>query len=163
MSDSGKKKAKPTKKRAPTRKTAKVARTKKVVKPTPAPKPKKIAPKPKRVTEKKEAPPKQVVEVERLELGPQPTAFVVVRNLDSGSSHERAARGFSFGELTSAGVPLNAAKRVGLSLDIRRKSVVEGNVGMLKGWFKNRGQPSPGQGAEKQAAVVAAPKKKQPV
>ena len=51
--------------------------------------------------------------------------------------HERAARGFSFGELASAGVPLNAAKREGLSLDIRRRSVVEGNVEMLKGWFKS--------------------------
>ena len=37
----------------------------------------------------------------------------------------------------TAGVPLNAAKREGVSLDIRRRSVVEGNVEALKGWFKS--------------------------
>jgi ribosomal protein L13E len=162
MSGSGKRKAKPaTKKSASGKKNAKVAKTKRVVKATPASKPTKVVPRVRKPVEKKEAPAKQVIEVERLELGPRPTASVVVRHLDAGSMHERAARGFSLGELASAGVPLNAAKREGLALDIRRRSVVEGNVGLLKGWFKNHDQSSAGESAEKQVAVVAATKKKQ--
>jgi ribosomal protein L13E len=143
MSTSDKKKAKPGKK-APARKTkAKVTKTKKVAKPAAVVvKPKKIekvekvakVAKPKKV-EKKEAPAKVAVKVERVELGPAPAAVVSARHIDS--SQERPGRGFSFGELASAGVPLNAAKREGLSVDVRRRSVLEGNVAALKGWFKS--------------------------
>ncbi len=149
MSASDKKKAKPTKKKASAKK-ASVTKTKKVVKAAPAAKEKKAAPRAKKPAEKKEAPPKEVVKVERVELGTPPLATVEVRHVDSDSLHERVARGFSFGELASAGIPLNSAKREGLDLDIRRRSVVEGNVEALKAWFKNPGQ----------VAVVAATKKK---
>ncbi len=63
---------------------------------------------------------------------------------------ERPARGFSFGELSSAGVPLNTARRGGLSLDLRRRSVHVVNVEKLKGWFK----------VPKSAEPAAASKKK---
>jgi ribosomal protein L13E len=150
-----KRKAKSRVKNAPARKL-KVTKTKKVAKEAPAkvekpkkvapkakkvaPKAKKVAPKAKKVAEKMESPPKAVAEVERIELGPPPVAVISARHVDL-SMRERVARGFSFGELASAGVPLNAAKHEGLSLDIRRRSVVEGNVDMLKGWFKRPKAP----------------------
>jgi ribosomal protein L13E len=161
MSTSAKKKGKPGKK-APARKTkAKVTKTKKVAKPVAAVKPKKAAPKVKKApAEKKEAQPKAVVKVERVELGPPPDASVSVRHLGSDSLFERAARGFSFGELASAGVPLNAAKREGLSIDLRRRSVSEGNVERLKVWFKHQKRPSAGDGEKAQVIVATASKKK---
>jgi len=145
-----KKKPKPQGKKAPARKP-KVTKTKKVAKEAPAKvaKPKKVAPKAKKVAEK-ESPPKAVAKVERIELGPPPVAVISARHVDL-SMRERVARGFSFGELASAGVPINAAKHEGLSLDIRRRSVVEGNVDMLKGWFKSPKAP---------VAVAAVSKKK---
>jgi ribosomal protein L13E len=157
MSASGKKKAKPGMKKTPTRKKAKVTRTKKVVKAPVEEKPKKAA-KAKKAVEKKEVPPKTVVKEERVKLGPSPIAVISARHIDS--LRERPGRGFSFGELSSAGVPLNAARRHGLSLDIRRRSVVEGNVEMLKGWFKNPKNASAGEETRRDAAVAAAVKKK---
>jgi len=55
---------------------------------------------------------------------------------------------------------LNAARREDVSLDIRRRSVVEGNVEMLKGWFKHSAARVPREATEKPVAVVAAGKKK---
>jgi ribosomal protein L13E len=138
MSASKKKKAKPKGKKVPVRKKAgpKVSKTKAVkVAVPPKAKPKSTAPKAKKAVEKKEAPPKVSVKAEPVVLGPPPEATIASRHTDT--LHERSARGFSFGELASAGVPLNAAKREGVSLDIRRRSVVEGNVEALKGWFKS--------------------------
>jgi len=137
MSATAKSKAKPKGKKPAPRKKAKVTKTKKAVKKA-APveeKPKKVAPKAKKIAEKKEVPAKAVVKVQPVELGPPPGAIIVARRVDS--LRERAARGFSFGELASAGVPVNAAKREGVSLDIRRRTVLEGNVDALKGWFKS--------------------------
>src|SRR5271169_255072 len=111
MSASSKKKAKPAGKKSVAPKKAKVAKTKKVVKEA-APeeeKPKKVAPKAKKAVEKKEAPAKAAVRAKPPELGPPPSAIIVARRVDS--LRERAARGFSFGELSSAGIPVNAAKR----------------------------------------------------
>jgi ribosomal protein L13E len=109
-----------------------------------------------KAVEKKEAPAKPSVKAEPLTLGPPPQATIATRHIDS--LHERSARGFSFGELASAGVPPNAAKREGLSLDIRRRSVVEGNVEALKGWFKSAaGKPASKTDA---VAVPAVSKKK---
>jgi ribosomal protein L13E len=146
MSKSAKKKAKPRKAIAPKKTKAKVTRPKKVEKVTRAKeeKPKKAAPKTKTVAEKKEPPAKPVAKTiskpiakpEPLRLGPPPMAIVATRHVDSDSLHERAARGFSFGELSSAGVPLNAAKDHDLSVDVRRRSVVDKNVEMLKGWLE---------------------------
>jgi ribosomal protein L13E len=80
--------------------------------------------------------------------------------VDSDSLHERAARGFSFGELSSAGIPLDAAKRQDLSVDIRRRSVVDQNVEALKGWFKHPGHAPAKDAAHEQVAVAAVSKKK---
>jgi ribosomal protein L13E len=142
MSASAKKKAKPKGKKVPARKKAapKVSKTKAVKASPKEEKPKSAPPKAKKtvekkVVEKKEVPAKVRVKAEPVVLGPPPEAAILSRHIDS--LHERLARGFSFGELASAGVPLNAAKREGLSLDIRRRSVVEGNVEALKGWFKS--------------------------
>jgi ribosomal protein L13E len=139
MSTSAKKKSKPGKK-APAKKTkAKVTKVKKAVKAPPAEKPKKVAkPKVEKV-EKKEAPQKPVVKAERVELGPAPSAVIAARHLDS--MQERPGRGFSFAELTSAGVEFNLARREGLSVDVRRRSTVEGNVEALKQWLKTAGEP----------------------
>jgi len=142
MSKSAKKKAKPRKATAPKKTKAKATRPKKVEKVTRAKeeKPKKAAPKAKTVAEKKESPVKPVAKPiskpEPLKLGPPPMAVVATRHVDSDSLHERQARGFSFGELSSAGVPLNAAKNHDLSVDVRRRSVVDKNVQMLKGWLQ---------------------------
>ena len=137
MSTAAKKKAKPAVKKSAPLKKAKVTKTKKAVKAA-APveeKPKKVAPKAKKLVEKKEVPAKAVVKPRPVKLGPPPGAIIVARRVDS--LRERAARGFSFGELASAGVPVNAAKRGGLSLDIRRRTVLDGNVEALKGWLKS--------------------------
>ena len=139
------KKAKPRKATVPKKAKkakAKVTRPKKVEKAARAKveKPKKVATKTKTVVaERKEAPVKPVAKTitkpitkpEPLKLGAPPMAVVATRHVDSDSLHERAARGFSFGELTSAGVPLNAAKSHDLSVDIRRRSVVPKNVETL--------------------------------
>jgi len=157
MSATAKKKAKPEGKKPAPRKKAKVAKTKKAVKEE-APeeeKPKKAAPKVKKAVEKREAPDKAVVKAIALVLGPPPSAVIVARRVDS--LRERAARGFSFGELASAGVPVNAAKREGVSLDIRRRTVLDGNVEALRGWFKTPAGDS-GKAVE-QVAVVATGKK----
>jgi ribosomal protein L13E len=145
-------------------KVTKVKKTEKVVKvekkaPAAEEKPKKAAPKPsKQAEEKKEAPAKTTVKAEPVKLGPPPMAMVTVRHVDS--LHERAARGFSFGELSSAGIPLNAAKRQDLSVDSRRRSVVEQNVEALKGWFKHPGHASAPKVAVRQVAAVASGSKK---
>ena len=46
----------------------------------------------------------------------------------------RAGRGFSMGELASAGIPGNMAGRWGLQVDVRRRSSLEANVGALRAW-----------------------------
>ncbi len=98
----------------------------------PTQKPKK-QPKEKKVKEQKPAAQSQP-KTERVELGPAPAAAVAARHMDS--MHERKGRGFSFGELASAGVSMAIALRQNLSLDVRRRSVVEGNVEALKAWLK---------------------------
>jgi ribosomal protein L13E len=158
MSPPAKKKAKPHKATAPKKTKAKVTKQKKVQKVARAieEKPKKGAPKAKKIEQKKEAPikiaekkeapaktvtrpeapVKTVPKREPLKLGPPPMAVVATRHVDSDSLHERQARGFSFGELSSAGVPMNAAKSHDLSVDVRRRSVVAKNVEVLKGWLE---------------------------
>ena len=157
-----KKKTNPKGKKAPGRKAPapKVSKTKKATKAPPEEeKSKRPATKAKKRGEKKEAPDnaKVAVKAEPLRLGPPPEATVASRHIDS--MHERPGRGFSFGELASAGVPLNAARRQGLQLDIRRRSVVEGNVEVLRVWFKSPAKSSPETAAEP-IAVPAAGKKK---
>jgi ribosomal protein L13E len=122
------------KSQAKTKKTSgrnkpKVAKVKQVKKKVPAKEKPKKAAKPKNTEKKENAPAKVVVK-----MGPPPSAGVSVRHLDSMQG--RPARGFSFGELSSAGIRIETAKRGELSVDVRRRSVVDGNVEMLKGWVK---------------------------
>lgn len=66
--------------------------------------------------------------------GPAPAAGVSSRH--GGEMHEREGRGFSFGELESAGVTMGTARREELRLDVRRRSVVVDNVEKLKAWLE---------------------------
>jgi len=159
MSATDKKKARPKGKKASPKRPAekKVAKTKKVAKKAPEEKkPKKASAPAKKVAEKKEPPAKVAITAAPLELGPAPEATVASRHIDS--MHERPGRGFSFGELSSAGVPVNVAKREGLSLDVRRRSVLAGNVEALKGWFKSEGPVR--RNGEEPVVVAAVSKKK---
>jgi len=51
----------------------------------------------------------------------------------------RLGRGFSMGELAGAGLSANLASNWGLRLDLRRRSVVDSNVGSLKNWSTHPG------------------------
>jgi ribosomal protein L13E len=158
MSASNKKKGKPKAASAKVKSKAKVSKTKRAEKKAPVAKPKRTAPKPKRAEEKKVAP-KAMVRAEPVKMGPAPVAVVAARHIDS--LRERAARGFSFGELSSAGIPLEAAKRQDLSVDVRRRSVVDQNVEALKSWFKHPVPVSSKDAAVDQVAVAAVSKKRQ--
>jgi ribosomal protein L13E len=156
MSTSAKKKGKPGRK-APPKKKAKTTKVRKVAKAPAAEKPKKAA-KPKvEKTEKveRESPPKTVRKSQPAELGPTPSAVIASRHLDS--MHERSGRGFSFAELTSAGVEFNLARREGLSVDVRRRSAVDQNVEALKQWLKTAVAAKP---AGEPVALAAVGKKK---
>jgi ribosomal protein L13E len=61
---------------------------------------------------------------------PPPMARVLSRHL--GAMHERDAKGYSFGELETAGLNVGLAKRMNVPIDLRRRSVLEGNVAALK-------------------------------
>ena len=132
------KKAKP--KAAKTRKTK--AKPKKTVKrPVAKAEPEKeVVRKAKKPAERKEAERPSVAQAKRTvveapqKLGPPPAPVVSSRHMDS--MHERAGRGFSFAELDSAGVPESRAKREGVSVDVRRRSVLEDNVEALKAWYR---------------------------
>ncbi|ARM74766.1 50S ribosomal protein L13e [Acidianus manzaensis] len=58
-------------------------------------------------------------------------------------SHERkqnrVGRGFSLGELKNAGITLQEAKKLGLRVDIRRKSIHQENVDSLKKYKESLG------------------------
>lgn len=129
------KKSKTKGKKAPRKAKPKAAKTTKRSKPA-APKkerPKKVArqkPALEKPAEVKPAPAER--RIEPAKLGPAPSAVVSSRHL--GSPHERPGRGFSFEELDSAGVPVSVAKRGGLSIDVRRRSVIDGNVEALRRW-----------------------------
>ena len=88
--------------------------------------------------------------------GPAPVALVSSRH--EGAMIERQARGFSMGELGSAGFSIHDAGRLGLSMDIRRRTVLEKNVESLKGWFNPpKAAPKPEPIAPK---AVAEPEQK---
>lgn len=131
----------------------KAARPKKAPKVERAEKPKKVAPKERKAPPTKEAPKKAAPkELKQLALGAPPLAVVEARHLDS--LRARAGRGFSFGELASAGLPRDAARSHGLSLDTRRRSVLAGNVDSLRAWLKGTGD-SGKEGSNKPAAAAA--------
>jgi ribosomal protein L13E len=159
MSASTKKKGRPKGASKKVKSKAKVSKTKRVEKKVPLPeKPKKAAPKPRKTEDEKKVAPKTTVRAEPVKLGPPPMAMVAARHIDT--MHERAARGFSFGELTSAGIPLNTAKREDLLIDVRRRSVVDRNVEALKGWVKHPASSTAKDADVDRVAVAAVAKKK---
>jgi ribosomal protein L13E len=98
---------------------------------------KKVSAKPKaKSPEKKESPPRTVAKkaVPKI-LGPAPSATIISRYNDS--TQERAARGFSFGELESASISLIEARNQKLSVDIRRRTILDDNIESLKAWLKD--------------------------
>lgn len=78
--------------------------------------------------------PESLVEKSALRHDLVPVALILSRHSDV--MRERAARGFSFGELLSAGLSPGAAKRIRLMIDYRRRSVLDHNVERLKQWYK---------------------------
>ncbi|MDG6902520.1 MAG: ribosomal protein L13e [Nitrososphaerota archaeon] len=64
----------------------------------------------------------------------------------------RRGKGFSLGELAGAGITPRAALRWGVSVDHRRRSVIEGNVSALKHW---NSRPSVAKSAETKTVELA--------
>lgn len=64
--------------------------------------------------------------------GRAPQALVMARH--SREMKARPGRGFSLGEVAGAGLAPRLVAEWGASLDVRRRSVIEGNVGSLKKW-----------------------------
>lgn len=79
--------------------------------------------------------PEDAEEVRKAEvvLGPVPVPMVLGRH--EGEMHQRDARGYSFGELEAGGIGILFARDHGVMVDARRRSVLEGNVASLKGWY----------------------------
>ncbi|MDA4125361.1 MAG: ribosomal protein L13e [Thaumarchaeota archaeon] len=69
--------------------------------------------------------------------GHSPTANVVSRHGEGLVT--RAAKGFSKGEVSSSGIPLRLARKWGLPLDYRRRSILEANVTSVKDWAGHAG------------------------
>lgn len=86
-------------------------------------------------------------------LGPSPQAAVLSRH--EGEMQERHSKGFSFGELAAVGLTRVLALGLGVPVDIRRRSTLEGNVSALKGWYKpapkKERDPAPSKKAAKPA------------
>ena len=62
----------------------------------------------------------------------------------------RQGRGFSGGELSSAGLSAGLASKWGLRLDPRRRSVVDSNVTSLKSWSSHPGTAKRVEGVTKE-------------
>ena len=96
------------------------------------------------------------VEIESLPKGPPPLAMVNTRQ--AGGMIERAARGFSLGELSASALSFERAKKWRVPLDIRRRTALDGNVTRLTSWLHVVAKPKP----EKPAVETAVKAKKQP-
>jgi len=96
------------------------------------------------------------VETEMLPKGPPPLAMVNTRH--AGGIIERAARGFSLGELSASALSFERAKKWRVPLDIRRRTALDGNVTRLTSWLHVVAKPKP----EKPAVETAVKAKKQP-
>jgi ribosomal protein L13E len=120
-------------------------------------KPKKTKAKAEKVEEKEEA--KAVVQ--KVNLGPAPRP--VVNSRHGFSMREREARGYSFGELVSAGIPVLEVKRLNIPIDIRRRTALEHNVEMLKGWYKEpERKPARESSGEKPGSKAGSKRGKKP-
>jgi ribosomal protein L13E len=91
------------------------------------------------------------------EAEPSPQAFVMARH--EYSSQERRGKGFSLGELSAAGLTFIIAKSLRVPVDIRRRSVLETNIGSLKVWYKPAPKKERGPKPEKAKAEKPAKKK----
>ena len=96
------------------------------------------------------------VEIESLPKGPPPLAMVNTRH--AGGMIERAARGFSLGELSASALSFERAKKWRVPLDIRRRTALDGNVTRLTGWLHVVAKPKP----EKPTVETAVKAKKPP-
>ena len=68
---------------------------------------------------------------------PKPKGAVPIPVVSSRHGAEmitRSGRGFSFGELAAAQLQPSLARRWGLPIDLRRRSVLDGNVASVKKW-----------------------------
>ena len=110
-------------------------------------------------TQKRELKPEKAktrVETESLPKGPPPLAMVNTRH--AGGMIERAARGFSLGELSASALSFERAKKWRVPLDIRRRTALDGNVTRLTNWLHVVAKPKP----EKPTVETAVKAKKQP-
>ncbi len=110
-------------------------------------------------TQKRELKPEKAktrVETESLPKGPPPLAMVNTRH--AGGMIERAARGFSLGELSASALSFERAKKWRVPLDIRRRTALDGNVTRLTSWLHVVAKPKP----EKPTVETAVKAKKQP-
>src|SRR3989442_6384732 len=98
------------------------------------------------------------VETEMLPKGPPPLAMVNTRH--AGGMIERAARGFSLGELSASALSFERAKKWRVPLDIRRRTALDGNVTRLTSWLHVVAKTKPQQPA--MATAVKAKKQPEP-
>lgn len=87
--------------------------------------------------------------------GPVPTAHVEARH--GMSTMSRGSRGFSFRELEGSGIAMLTARRWGLPMDLRRRSVLDSNVEALKNWYskaKRVQQPTAGRRIEEELEKI---------
>ncbi len=83
-------------------------------------------------SEKTKAAEAPVKEAPKRPAGRVPEAMVSARH--GTETVTRPGRGFSLGELSSAGLAPRLASKWGVRVDVRRRSVLDGNVSALKGW-----------------------------
>ena len=87
----------------------------------------------KRISRKKETEPKRVVE-ERAQKPAGAPPFAVVEARHGRRLMHRQARGYSMGEVAQACLDFGLARKWGLLVDDRRRSVLEGNTASLRKW-----------------------------
>ncbi len=73
----------------------------------------------------------------------------------------RLGRGFSFGELSSAGLAPGLASEWGARVDARRRSILDGNVDSLKGWAGHAAQAKKAEGRVKKVEAELAKMEKE--
>lgn len=100
------------------------------------PRKKRSEPKAEPVDARKEAP--------RRPSGKVPEATVQARH--AAGFVTRRGKGFSYGELSGAGLPAGLASRWGLSIDARRRSVLRVNEDSLRHWGSHLGLESKPEG-----------------
>ncbi|MDA4132879.1 MAG: ribosomal protein L13e [Thaumarchaeota archaeon] len=86
-----------------------------------------------------------------------PHSTVLVRH--EYAMQERRGKGFSLGELSAASLTFVTAKLLRVPVDIRRRSVLEGNTDILKGWYKPEPKKAKEPTAEKKPKAAKSPKK----